>query len=338
MLKSYFYPTNLISTGKRASLEWIVRMLEKYCVIAEVVVNTPEACYGIKYNGRLVFPIGQFRATLNSCELTYGIDRGYIKEVLDFAIYQRGNVFSHYVDFFYNKRLEFAKTGNEVYSYLCKLMLNSLYGKFGQLIEEWKPVGYDNTRLYDYWTEWDVKTKTLHTFRCLNHWVEEKIGSSEGFNSLVAIPSEVTAHSRMYLWKLITLAGHDHIYYCDTDSLIVDKFGLANLKEFISPTELGLLKIEGKARKLIIYGLKDYRFGNKVVIKGIPKEAKKVADDVYEVYQSLGIKSGLHAQELNKVIWRKMQKHLTRQYKKGTVTASGEVKPLELSLERSDEC
>lgn len=328
MLKTYYYPTNLISTGKKASLRFISRMLDKYCVSAEVVVNTPEPCYGIKYEGRLVFPIGQFTATLNSCELSYGIDRGYILDVLNFAIYEKGLIFGDYVDFFYSKRLEFAQAGNDSYSYLCKLMLNSLYGKFGQQIEEWSSVGYDPTRLYDYWTEWDVETKTLHTFRCLNHWVEEKVGSVEGYNSLVAIPAEATAYARMYLWKLITLATLEHTFYCDTDSLIVDKFGLANLREFISPSEIGHLKIEGKARKLILYGLKDYRFGDKVVIKGIPKQAVKLADDVYEVYQSLGIKSGLHTKELNKVIWRKMQKHLKRDYKKGITMSDGSVTPL----------
>ncbi|GAI87699.1 unnamed protein product, partial [marine sediment metagenome] len=185
---------------------------------------------------------------------------------------------------------------------------------------------------YDYWTEWDVPTKTMHTFRCLNHWVEEKVGKSEGYNSLVAIPSEVTAYARMNLWQLVNIAGRDHVYYCDTDSLIVDRFGLANLKRFISPSELGLLKIEDRARKLIIYGLKDYQFGNKVVIKGIPKNAKQLTENVYEVYQSLGIKSGLHRQELNRVIWRRLEKRLSRKYRKGIVTANGEVKPLELTL------
>lgn len=332
MLKTYAYPTNLISTGKTLSLDYLKKWLTEYCVIATVVVNTPEPCFGIKYDGRLTFPVGKFIATLNTCELTYGVYKGYIDNILKFAVYEKAVIFSEYVDFFYHKRLEFIESGNEVYNYLCKKMLNSLYGKFGQRIEEWKPVGYDQTRLYDYWTEWDVETRTMHTFRCLNHWVEEKIGATEGYNSLVAIPAEVTAYSRMYLWQLITIAGKDHIYYCDTDSLIVDKFGLANLTEYINPSQLGLLKIEGKARHLVIYGLKDYEFGDKVVIKGIPKNAKQIADDVYEVYQSIGIKSGLHRQELNRVLWKRMTKKLSRKYRKGVVGENGVVKPLELTL------
>lgn len=328
MLKSYPYSSNLISTGKRASLDLIKGILTRCSVIAEVEVNIPEPCFGVKYKGRLIFPIGEFVVTLNTPELDYGFEKRYITRVLNFAVYDRVPLFSDYVDFFYSKRLSFRENGNEVYNYLCKLMLNSLYGKFGQQIEEWKSVGYDSTRLYDYWSEWDVMTKTLHIFRCLNHQVEEKVGNSEGFNSLVAIPSEATAYARMYLWKLITTAGREHVYYCDTDSLIVDKEGLANLKAFVNPSDIGLLRVQDKARKLVIYGLKDYQFGNKVVIKGIPRKAKKLADDVYEVYQSLGIRTGLRRGELNHVIWRRVQKHLNRRYLKGVTLSEGKVEPL----------
>ena len=42
-------------------------------------------------------------------------------------------------------------------------------------VDEWKPVGYDDVRVNDYWTEWNIDEKKLYTFRCINHWVEEKV-------------------------------------------------------------------------------------------------------------------------------------------------------------------
>ncbi|MBA7587706.1 hypothetical protein ES708_29740 [subsurface metagenome] len=129
---------------------------------------------------------------------------------------------------------------------------------------------------------------------------------------------------------MIKQAGDDHVFYCDTDSLIVDKQGLDNLASEISPTDIGKLKLQDTSMKLVIHGLKDYVFGSKVVIKGIPKSAKKLSDNDYEVYQSLGIRTGLHKHEIDKVIWRKMVKHLNRVYKKGTITDTGKVIPLVL--------
>jgi len=330
MLKTYEYPTNLISTGKHISIKGLIDLLARYCVIAEVLVETLEPCYGVKMEGRLTFPIGSFKVTLNSIELAYGLSHDYIKKVYSYAYYNRGDCFTNYVNFFHSKRVEFHNKGNKVYAYLCKLMLNSLYGKFGQAIEEWKPIGYDETRLYDYWTEWNVQEHKLYTFRCINHWCEEKVGQSEGYNSLVAIPSEATAYARMSLWKLIKKAGRDNVFYCDTDSLIVNKAGYANLNSELHPTELGKLKLQDTALKLVIHGLKDYVFGRKVVIKGIPRKAKKLSEGVYETYQSAGIRTGLHTQELNEVIWKHRIKHLYRIYKKGIVTDSGKVIPIVL--------
>ena len=330
MLKTYPYPVNLISTGKHLSVEALSDLLAKHCVIAEVDVDTPEPCYGVRMENRLVFPIGKFQATLNSVELRYGLERDYIKEVYDFSYYEQAYCFTDYVDFFHSKRVEFHNKANHVYSYLCKLMLNSLYGKFGQAVDEWKPVGYDETRLYDYWTEWHVQEQKLYTFRCINHWVEEKVGQSEGYNSLVAIPGEATAYARMVLWLLIKKAGRDNVFYCDTDSLIVNGAGYKNLLSELHPTELGKLKLQDTTYKLALYGLKDYEFGSKVVIKGISKKAKKNEKGDYITYQSQGIKSGLHLQELNEVVWKYRPKHLNRIYKKGVITESGKVIPIVL--------
>ena len=330
MLKTYPYPIDLVGTGKALSLGYLADLLTQYTVIAEVQVDIPEPCYGIKMDNRLIFPIGKFRVTLNSIELEYGLVRGYIKEVYNFSYYEMGYCFTDYVDYFHSKRVEFHNKGNKVYSYLCKLMLNSLYGKFGQAVEEWKPIGYDAERVYDYWTEWDTREHKLYTYRCINHWCEEKVGSQEGYNSLVAIPSEATAYARLVLWQLMKKAGRDNVFYCDTDSLIVNKTGYDNLATELHPTELGKLKLEGTALKLVLYGLKDYIFGTKVVTKGIPKKAKKLSEGVYETYQSVGIRTGLHTQELNEVIWKRRVKHLYRVYKKGIVTASGKVEPIRL--------
>ncbi|GAI73470.1 unnamed protein product, partial [marine sediment metagenome] len=125
-------------------------------------------------------------------------------------------------------------------------------------------------------------------------------------------------------------AGRDNVFYCDTDSLMVNKAGYDNLEPELDRLILGKLKLENTTFKLEIHGLKDYVFGTKVVIKGISKLSKKLKEGVYETYQSVGIKTGLHRKELNEVLWKRRVKHLSRVYKKGTVTSSGKVEPLVL--------
>lgn len=330
------YPCNIRYTGRSLHLDMLSKYLDEYCVIAEAIVKTPEPCFGVKKNNKLLFPIGCFKASLTTNELKYGLDRGYLKQIFNFACYDKAPIFNNYVDFFYTTRKKFMREGNISYNFLCKLFLNSLYGKFGQKVEEWKYVGDDPSRLYDYWTEWDVAKQMVFTYRCINHRVEELKGFREGFNSFVAIAAEVTANARMELWRLINLSGRHNVLYCDTDSLIVTEEGLHNLYDLIHPDNLGMLKKEKSDNSLVIYNLKDYEFGGERKIKGIRKNAVKLTETSYQQFQSVGLRAGLHRKDLNRVIWKEVVKELSRKYGKGIITADGSVKPLILDIYRGN--
>ena len=47
-------------------------------------------------------------------------------------IYDQAPIFKAYIEYFYNRRLQAKADGNEAGSYMFKLMMNALYGKFGQ--------------------------------------------------------------------------------------------------------------------------------------------------------------------------------------------------------------
>lgn len=327
----YDYPCNLVSTGCDLPLDQAFNFIKDYCLIAECDVSTKEACYGIKHKGKLLFPVGEFTVTLTSQEIRKGIAAKTIKEIHNFALYEKSKLFSEYVRFFYTQRLQFEDSHSVAYAYLCKIMLNALYGKFGQKSEDWDFVCNDPTRLYDWWQEYDFQKKRVFTYRCINHRVEVSTGYHEGFNSLVAVSSEVTANARLYLWHLINVAGLDDVWYCDTDSLIVNKTALEKLTPYIHYRDLGMLKIVSQTDNLMIHNLKDYSFGGMVKIKGISHNATMISYNKFKQLQSIGIKGGLHHQDINRVIWREVTKELRREYLKGEVLSDGRVKPLVLS-------
>ena len=328
VMKNWRYPVNLISTGKVITTDKLTEYLRQYCVIAEVVVRTTEPCYAIKERGKLVFPVGEFYATLTTRELLHGLARGHIREVHNFSLYENHYIFGDYVRFFYNSRQHFARTGNQAYAYLAKIMLNSLYGKFGQKVEDWKYIGDDDTRDYDFWTEWDVAEQKLYTYRCIEHHVEERVGEKEGYNALVAISAEVTANARLYLWTLMNDAGRENVYYSDTDSLIVNQAGYDNLRCYLDEHEIGKLKTVAESDYLILHGLKDYELGSDRKIKGIKLSATQLADGCYRQYQSVGLRGGLHRGDVNRAIWHDTIKEVKRVYNKGIILPDGKVEPI----------
>ena len=134
----------------------------------------------------------------------------------------------------------------------------------------------------------------------------------------------------MYMHHLMTVAGKENVFYMDTDSLFVNEAGSSNLKDYIAKNEIGKLKFEKEGNDLFIRGAKDYYFAEKETIKGIRKNAVKLAFDTYLQDLFPGFASDLARMFEGHYTIRKVTKVLKRNYDKGYVTATGEVKPLRM--------
>jgi len=121
--------------------------------------------------------------------------------------------------------------------------------------------------------------------------------------------------------------GQGNYFYCDTDSLFVNQAGLDNLSDLLHDTEIGKLKIEYETDTITIYGLKDYVTSSKTVTKGIRKNAIRVSDCVYAQDSWPSIKGVLRDNVSPLYTVKKIEKHLKRDYTKGTITVSGSILP-----------
>lgn len=295
-------------------------------VCAEVLIDTEEPIYAVRRK-RTIFPIGRFWVTLTTGELKYALAHGHVKAVKMAVIYEQANIFESYVTKFYNLRQDFKSAGVEIFEQLCKYMMNSLYGKFGQKAEIWEKVGDcpgEPDRIEDVFSSTQNHRSRL---RYLLGEIFELKGYEESFDSFPAIAAEVTAYARMYLWSLMQKAGDGNYFYCDTDSLIVNEDGLCNLRDTIHPTKLGYLKTESVSTNVTIRGLKDYTTSSKTVIKGVRKNAVKITDGVYEQELWPGFKGLLRDSKGDSYTVKRCTKHLSRQYTKGRVTSDGTIEP-----------
>jgi hypothetical protein len=111
---------------------------------------------------------------------------------------------------------------------------------------------------------------------------------------------------------------------------MVTDVGRDNLSQYISPTELGKLKCERTVQSLVIRGLKDYTADEKVVIKGIRKNAHNVGNGVYRQEQWPTFKGIFKTTDANRYVVKNVTKHLTREYTKGDVGTDGIVTPFVL--------
>lgn len=300
-------------------------------VMAKVIVNTTIPCVPLRMNDKLCFPTGTFSTTLCTPELALLDKYNQSYEVLKYTVYDSEKIFEYYVNSLYKMRRKFIEDGNEQYQYFTKLMMNSLYGKFGQRNATWENMGDDGTFQTKMDTVMDADTKEQKQVKVINgEWFVEG-DLVEAFDSFVAISAFVTSYSRAYLWEFIVQAGRENVFYMDTDSLFVNQKGLDNLTSEINETRLGALGLEDSTDEIILHNLKDYVFGDEIKIKGVSRKAVKVGENKYAVEQWEHFNGAIRKGRMEIVIVKKAFKTLKREYLKGTVQADGKVLPFELN-------
>lgn len=331
VMEKYEYPCKLRRVISDVSVNRLIGYLNHFAVIARVKIQINDPFIGLKTN-RLMFPVGTFWATLTSPEIDAVYRTGKILEVEQVALYKKAFLFKKWVNEVYAMRREFIEAGNPVFADFSKISLNSLYGKFGQKSGEFKEIGTADPNVVKVERYFDFETKK----KCMEYTYAGKVylrtdKNKEGRDSFPGIASHVTAYARLYLYGLMYLAKEGNYYYCDTDSLIVNKEGYNNLKHLIDSTKLGYLKLEGVSDKVIIRGCKDYQIDDKVKIKGVKRGSVQLRDGVYLQTRFYKFRSLLRKGSLDAPLTEQFTKELKRVYLKGIVQSDGHVKPFVLS-------
>lgn len=214
----------------------------------------------IRLQGRLICPGGLYSGFFFSEELLFALNNGYslisIKNVYSF---QRGiNTFKELIATLNQMKIEAQLNSQPTIRNIAKLLMNSMYGRFGMHTLNQETVIVSSSELtqlskaYQILDEKYLGDKVLVTYTSLipapkigtNHSIEPIKELARGVgNTNVAIASAVTAYSRIIInqYKLLALNLGLEIYYSDTDSLVLN----GQLpEEYISNTELGKLKLE----------------------------------------------------------------------------------------------
>jgi len=332
VMKGNRYPVKLVGTRKFPRLNALDYYINQgdCSLLAEVDINTSEPVYPFKTDSHTVFPVGKFTTHMMTPELRYANAHGHIDKVRKLYIYDDEDIFSDYVDHFWAIRQKAIKEGDDTTNWLGKMFLNNLYGKFSQRGEVWERVGDSEYIDCDFWIE--AHNGQLIKMRRFDGIEEKMIEETESRDSFPAIAAQVTSYARVYLWTLIQTAGRENVFYCDTDSLMVNSEGYENLKHLIDPYKLGALKLEWESDDFHINGLKDYVIDGKRKAKGIRKDAIEVSPGVFRQVKFRGIMGMLRDNDLDNIHISQVEKRLNRKYSKGVVQDSGKVEPLRYLL------
>jgi hypothetical protein len=326
------YPNALVGSSNAVSMSMLVRKLDKYAVIARVVVDVDDNYYPFTVNGHKCYPLGSFETTLSTPELLLAVKRGWLRSVKLMSWYTKAPLFRDYVKYFAKLRGRYRRSNNRGMESICKLLINSLYGKFGQTGFSQTVLGsVDDDQL---WTMpvYHVEAQTYSRHIAVAGQLYDETKTGESYNSFPAIAAHVTAYARLVLYDLVRDVPARHVFYMDTDSLIVDQTGLNALTPKMDPHRLGYLKIETSSPWLEVNAPKDYAMENRRRLKGISKEAVEIEPGVFKQYQWMRLVGMIQSGDMDGYTAKEVIKHPARLIHSGFVGAEGWIDPYRLAL------
>ena len=265
MTKDYPDPNYLIKVNQ--SCMYYINNFEG---ITEVIVKAPDSLkiplLPLRTKDKLLFPIGTFKGSYTHVELRKAIKIGYKILKINSGIYflHKVSVFKDFVKDSYKQRLKLKEAGNPL-EYTFKIIMNSLYGKFGQRYDVKQNITFINN--FDFSDENISKYVEVEILK--DYFVVTKEECDKPPDFIQPIWSiYVTAYGRLELYKYFEQVGFDNVFYCDTDSI----FTSVPLE---TGDKLGELKLEYKIKEGIIIKPKFYEINGMVKAKGLKGFNKK---------------------------------------------------------------
>lgn len=277
VMKRYTYPVKLLDWNQDGQQSLTLPVSSGDYCIAEVDLDCRKVPNHIKDGKSNVYCLGRFRTTLAGPELRAAIERDDVLCVRNWACYDLAPIFVDYVDDFFALRHKYRADGNAVFELLCKLMLNSLYGKFGQQSYKWKQIECEE--ILAEWSTWPVHDLVNNRFllrRAIGPYVFESSERGEHPQSFVAIAAYVTAYAREYMRWIRDICGEQQVFYQGSDSLVITPYALDKLDAngLLHPTQLGKMKIINSCSESWFRGPNNYQLGDDETIAGLKADAE----------------------------------------------------------------
>jgi hypothetical protein len=237
---------------------------------------------------RTIAGLGSWTGWIYSEEMDNAIRLGYKFEILRGYQFEKANIFSDFVLHMYNLRLEYDRS--HPMNLIAKLLMNSLYGKFGMKPESTRVDIYDLTNpliVSELENMLKASGESISDYiKIDNHLIlvrdnisltkyNEHDDMYHGLDVNIAIASAITGGARVKM-SLIKSNPNYTIYYSDTDSVVLNK----KFPHAIVGDRIGQFKLEHEISRAVFLAPKVYGFittdGKEIIkVKGLTQDALK---------------------------------------------------------------
>lgn len=290
--RTHEVPTELVGELSNASLARVEKASASMRVLVECEVSTSVPTVPTSCEGRIVWPVGSFATSLWDCELSMALSHGAVVKPARAWVYRRAPALRQWAEWCLERVYAAPGEVDPVVRAVCKHWCRALIGRFGSRFGVWEAFGDgvgDGVGLYGFS---DISSGSVGELLSVGgkSWVSMELRDHP--LSAPQVMSWINAQARVDLWEAMNAAGLGSVLYVDTDSLIVDRDGDANLRQFGVPG----LRPKARYQSLDILGTRRLIEDRELKAAGVSKGARRLSSTSWsaESWDSLqsSLKSG----------------------------------------------
>jgi hypothetical protein len=263
-----------------SSPDMLRRVLYRTAAVAEVKIKSDSRPYPRRKGGITLYARGEFWTTLCGPELVAALNLGDVAAVGRVEAYEDAALFISWADRMWALRERCAD--NPVWTGLCKILMNSLYGKFAQRESGWVDLpGHRPPRgmRWGPWIDMERPGGFGPLMRAIGGRVQARTVAGDAKHAFPAIAAYCTSYARVACQEIMDGLPPQTLLYHDTDSFHVTDQGHEHLQARDNPAHVGpgRLRHRGSYPEAEYWCPKAYRIGEEVHVAGLPTAAKQSA-------------------------------------------------------------
>lgn len=220
LLASELYPTRYLYQYREPSVDSLRAMLDRWCVIATVVLRTDSPDYPVRHGDRVIHPVGHFVATLTTPDLVHAVASGSVVRVVRAVTYVAGRPFQVALRELLAHRAAAVKAGKPAWELFVKLLSNSFGGRLAMRSHGWRRApGVRPVKLWGEWIGRNADTGETRRYRSRGGLVDVWQEIDTPTRPLAACFAHLTAYGRSAMRELRATLPPRSVVSQDTDGV-----------------------------------------------------------------------------------------------------------------------
>lgn len=271
------------------------QLTHTFRVLCEVRVTTDVPVVPFDNGERTLWPVGVFTTTLWDTEINEALSEGAKVSFLRCHVYTREPVLRDWATWVLSVMRGDDPTAPRVVEAWTKHCGRALIGRLSLRVPSWETYGANPTGSTGISYDVDYTTSEIARLMHVGNKTFVETARKEGRDSLPQITGWIVAECRVRLWQAMRAAGFENLAHVDTDSVLVNSVGLAQIRDAYSASFNQVWQVKATWQALVVYGPRNIRAGRDRKVSGVPKTATEVEPNVFKGEQWRGLATDIMA-------------------------------------------